>query len=288
MPWPMRPSRAPRPDRRPRDPDGRVPRRPRGTRSPACFANDDALAAEVARRLEVGRASATWRLPLDDDFQDLIKSRASPTSRTSAASTGGRSRPPSSSNSSSPRPPLGPPRHRRPSLVRLRRRDPRRRAAPAASSGPWSPWPKPRRESRIAGSGSRSRLDRDRNSQSRDLPSRTVRDDSPRARDRASVKGHQTFQGTVIGFDPTGREGLASTSRRRDSCWLAVVGSDQIRWESRASRRHSIRRLFMSRTSRIRKTSSMSRLSSMAQLRMSRFSWPALSRRMMAAINSES
>ena len=73
----------------------------------------------------------------------------------------------------------------------------------------------------------------------------------------------------------TGPEGSRVGADRRIRSAGGEIDQD---WRRRSCRRHSIRRLLMSSVSRISRTSSIGRSLSMAQFRMSRFSWPALSR----------
>ena len=95
-----------------------------GTRIAGLFSNNEPSARSSSRPPRQ-TGERTWRMPLDDDFKEGLKSQVADMKNVGGNGAGPSPRPSSSSNSSARR--LDPPGHRRPELGRIRQRHPRRR-----------------------------------------------------------------------------------------------------------------------------------------------------------------
>ena len=126
-----------------------------GTKIAGLFGNDDPFAQASGRLRQTGER--VWRLPLDDDFQDALKSQVADLKniggKWGGAITAAKflqqfvGETPGSTSTSPAR--AGPTPIAPPAMP----------AAPAASCAPWSPWSKPRR---VRGDSRRGRGRRDR------------------------------------------------------------------------------------------------------------------------------
>ena len=107
-----------------------------GPKVAGLFSNDDAFRQDVlaACRRTGERA---WRLPLDDDYKEQLKSHVADLKNV-GGKWGGAITAAKFLEQFVGGDALGSPRHRRPELVRFRELHPATRAEPAASSGRWS------------------------------------------------------------------------------------------------------------------------------------------------------